>query len=96
MTRSILEYHCNQKMHLGLVYLVNLRLARRDEAQVEPQVGLHSLWIDPPQNPPISCVRSSAGLIEVFSPSLHETGEKKEKKKKSLPPIDFKMSKLKS
>lgn len=41
---------------------------------------------------PVSCVRSSAGLIEVFSPRLHETVKKKNI---SLPPIDFKMSKLK-
>lgn len=61
---------------------------------MEPQVGLHSLQIDPP--PPVSCVRSSAGLIEVFSPSLRETIYKKIKKKISLLPIDFKMSKLKS
>lgn len=60
---------------------------------MEPQVGLHSLQIDPP---PVSCVRSSAGLIEVFSPSLRETIYKKIKKKISLLPIDFKMSKLKS
>lgn len=59
---------------------------------MEPQVGLHSLQIDPP----VSCVRSSAGLIEVFSPSLRETIYKKIKKKISLLPIDFKMSKLKS
>lgn len=45
-------------------------VAGRDEALVEPQVGLHSLWIDPS----VSCVRSSAGLIEVFSARLHETG----------------------
>lgn len=45
---------------------------------------------------PLSCVRSSAGLIEVFSPSLRETIYKKIKKKISLLPIDFRMSKLKS
>lgn len=48
------------------------------------------------RSPPVSCVRSSAGLIEVFSPSLRETIYKKIKKKISLLPIDFKMSKLKS
>lgn len=56
--------------------------SERDEVLVELQVGLHLLWIDPS----VSCVRSSAGLIEVFSVRLHESA--------SLPFIDFKMSKL--